>query len=265
MQGLGIFSLALFKIQLPVVSMYKVVLIDDESKARNALKNLLVKHCPTIQVVGEGNCVKAGIEVIHKNNPDLIFLDVQMPDGTGFDLLKQIGEINFKIIFASAYDKFAIQAFKFSALDYLLKPVEAEKLVEACSKLTSDDRFEILNQKLEVLLSNKNSFEKLALPTIDGIIFVKIKDITRCESENNYTNIFLNNGKKIMVSKTLKEYDEMLTPFGFFRIHKSYLINLSYLTRYKKGEGGYVEMEDGAELEVSRRRKEDFLSALQNN
>jgi len=245
--------------------MIKAVIVDDESKARNALKNLLNQYCPDILILGEGDCVKTGVQTINDLSPDVVFLDVQMPDGTGFDLLEQFSEIKFKIIFASAFDKFAIQAFKFSALDYLLKPVEPEKLIEACAKLKEDDKFAEINKKLEVLMSNKNSFEKIALPTLDGIIFVKIKEILRCESDNNYTNIFLRDAKKIIVSKTLKEYDEMLTPFNFFRIHKSHLINLAFLARYKKGEGGYVEMEDGAELDVSRRRKEEFLNALQNN
>jgi two-component system LytT family response regulator len=242
--------------------MFKAVIIDDESKARNALKNLIEKHCSNIAVIAEADCVKAGVDIIKEYEPDIAFLDVQMPDGTGFDLLEQIGDIDFKIIFASAYDKFAIQAFRFSAIDYLLKPVEPEMLIEACSRLTGDSKISEINKKLEVLLNNRNSFEKIALPTLDGINFVKIKDIIRCESDNNYTNIFLNDGKKYIVSKTLKEFDEMLTPFNFFRIHKSHLINLNYLQRYNKGEGGYVIMEDGSELEVSRRRKEDFIRAL---
>ncbi len=242
--------------------MFKAVIIDDESKARNALKNLIEKHCSNIAVVAEADCVKAGVDIIKEYEPDIAFLDVQMPDGTGFDLLEQIGDIDFKIIFASAYDKFAIQAFRFSAIDYLLKPVEPEMLIEACSRLTGDSKISEINKKLEVLLNNRNSFEKIALPTLDGINFVKIKDIIRCESDNNYTNIFLNDGRKYIVSKTLKEFDEMLTPFNFFRIHKSHLINLNYLQKYNKGEGGYVIMEDGSELEVSRRRKEDFIRAL---
>jgi two-component system LytT family response regulator len=244
---------------------YKTVLIDDESKARTALRNLLEVNCSTrITVIGEADCVKKGLEIIETLKPELVFLDVQMPDGTGFDLLEQIGEVNFKVIFASAFDKFAIQAFRFSALDYLLKPVESEALIEAVSKLDESDRYREMNKKLEVLLSNKNSFEKIALPTLDGIIFVKIKEIVRCESDNNYTGIYLKSGEKIMVSRTLKEYDDMLTPFNFFRIHKSHLINLSFLNRYKKGEGGFVIMEDGSELEVSRRRKDEFLDAIQN-
>lgn len=243
--------------------MYKTVIIDDESSARNALKNLLSKHCTNIEVLAEADCVKKGLEAIRQYNPEVVFLDVQMPDGTGFDLLEQLGKVNFKVIFASAYDTFAMQAFRFSALDYLQKPLESEKLIEACAKLDSTDRFEELNKKLEVLISNKSSFEKIALPTLDGIIFLKIQEIVRCESDNNYTNIYSIDGSKIIVSKTLKEYDEMLSPFRFFRIHKSHLINLAYLSRYKKGEGGQVTMEDGAELEVSRRRKEDFLKELQ--
>ena len=242
--------------------MFKAVIIDDESKARNALKNLIAKHCSNIVVVAEADCVKAGIETINANFPDIVFLDVQMPDGTGFDLLEQLGDVDFKVIFASAYDKFAIQAFRFSAIDYLLKPVEPDMLIEACSKLTGDNRITEINKKLEVLLNNRNSFEKIALPTLDGINFVNIKEIIRCESDNNYTNIFLTGGRKFIVSKTLKEFDEMLSPFNFFRIHKSHLINLNYLQKYNKGEGGYVIMEDGSELEVSRRRKDDFIRAL---
>ena len=212
--------------------MYKTVIIDDESAARNALKDLLSRHCSNIEVLAEADCVKAGLLAIRKYKPELVFLDVQMPDGTGFDLLEQIGEVDFKVIFASAYDTFAMQAFRFSALDYLQKPLESEKLIDACKKLDSSDRFEVLNKKLEVLISNKNSFEKIALPTLDGIIFLKIQDIVRCESDNNYTNIYSINGKRIVVSRTLKEYDEMLSPFRFFRIHKSHLINLAYLARY---------------------------------
>jgi two-component system LytT family response regulator len=242
--------------------MFKAVIIDDESKARNALNNLIEKHCSNIAVVAEADCVKAGVDIIKEYSPDIVFLDVQMPDGTGFDLLEQLDEIDFKIIFASAYDKFAIQAFRFSAIDYLLKPVEPEMLIEACSKLTGDSKISEINKKLEVLLNNRNSFEKIALPTLDGINFVKIKEIIRCESDNNYTNIFINDGKKYFVSRTLKEFDEMLTHFNFFRIHKSHLINLNYLQKYNKGEGGYVIMEDGSELEVSRRRKEDFIRVL---
>ncbi len=242
--------------------MFKAVIIDDESKARNALKNLIAKHCSNIVVIAEADCVKAGIETIKANYPDIVFLDVQMPDGTGFDLLEQLGDVDFKVIFASAYDKFAIQAFRFSAIDYLLKPVEPDMLIEACSKLTGDNRITEINKKLEVLLNNRNSFEKIALPTLDGINFVNIKEIIRCESDNNYTNIFLTGGRKFIVSKTLKEFDEMLSPFNFFRIHKSHLINLNYLQKYNKGEGGYVIMEDGSELEVSRRRKDDFIRAL---
>ncbi|MCD4736358.1 MAG: LytTR family DNA-binding domain-containing protein [Bacteroidales bacterium] len=246
--------------------MIKVLIIDDEERARSALKNLINKHCPELSIAGEGFNVKSGYELIVNEEPDAVFLDIQMPDGTGFDLLEKIGTLNFKIVFVSAYDKFAIQAFKFSAIDYLQKPVEPEQLLETYSRLIQKESgYQEINSKLEVLLSNRNSFEKIALATIDGIIFVRIKEIIRCESDNNYTNIFLQSGRRIIVSKTLKEYEEMLTPFNFFRIHKSHLINLAFLQQYKKGEGGYVIMEDGAELEVSRRRKEDFMTALKRS
>lgn len=244
--------------------MVRAVIIDDESKARKALRYLLEKHCPEVDIVAEGENVESGLNIIENYQPEIVFLDVQMPDGTGFDLLEKVPDINFKIIFASAYDKFAIQAFKFSALDYLQKPIEPEQLVKACSRFNSGDQYKEISQKLEVLLSNRSSFEKIALPTSDGIEFVKIKDILRCESDNNYTHIFLASGRKILVSKTLKEYDEMLSPFSFYRVHKSHLINVNFLKKYVKGEGGYVIMEDDSEIEVSRRRKEDFLNTLRN-
>lgn len=242
--------------------MIRSVIIDDEEKGRNTLRNFLTKYCNNVSVVAEGDCVKSGLEKISMHNPDLVFLDIQMPDGTGFNLLEQIPEINFKVIFVTAYDQYALKAFKFSAIDYLLKPIDPEKLIEAVKKISDIEDVKSINKKLEVLIGNNNRFEKIALPSIEGIHLVKIKDIIRCESESNYTNIFLSTGKKILVTKTLKEYDEMLTPMHFYRVHQSHLINLSYVEKYHKGEGGFVIMEDGSEIEVARRRKEGFLSEL---
>ena len=242
--------------------MIRSVIIDDEEKGRNTLRNFLTKYCNNISVVAEGDCVKSGLEKISSYNPDLVFLDIQMPDGTGFNLLEQIKEINFKVIFVTAYDQYALKAFKFSAIDYLLKPIDPEKLIEAVNRLSDFEDIKSINNKLEVLVGNKNRFEKIALPTVNGVHLVKIKDIIRCESDSNYTTIFLASGKKILVTKTLKEYDEMLTPMHFYRVHQSHLINLAFVEKYHKGEGGFVIMEDGSEIEVARRRKEGFLSEL---
>jgi two-component system LytT family response regulator len=242
--------------------MKKVVIVDDEAQARAALRNLLEIYCKDYHIIAEASGVEEGIITIMENRPDLIFLDVQMQDGTGFDLLSRMTNIDFNVIFASAYDKFAIQAFKFSAVDFLQKPIEPGQLIAACQKVNQQIEIAEIGSKLEVLLSNRKSFEKIALPTLDGFLFVNIKDIVRCEAESNYTRFFIQNRNGILVSKTLKEYDEMLSSFGFFRVHKSHLINLAFLKEYLRGDGAVI-MEDGAEILISRRRKDDFLKALE--
>jgi two-component system LytT family response regulator len=242
--------------------MIRTIIIDDEDKARFALKQLLIEYATDIQIVGEASNVTEGLQLIAETSPDLVFLDVQMPDGTGFDLLDKIPEISFKIIFVSAFDRFALTAFKFSAIDYLLKPVNAEDLVKALAKIEKADDYQ--PAKIKVLLGNRSGVEKIVLPSLDELIFVRIDEIVRCESDNNYTYFFLENGDRILVSRTLKDYEELLEPMGFFRIHKSSIINMRFLKKYKKGEGGTVTLEDGTQLEVSRRRKDDFLRTLQN-
>jgi two-component system LytT family response regulator len=244
--------------------MHKAVIIDDEKDGRIALQNFLKKYCKQVSVIGEADGVKSGIEQINKCKPDIVFLDIQMQDGTGFDLLELITEINFKIVFVTAYDEYAVRAFKYSAMDYLLKPIHPDLLVAAVKKLDKDLGVLELHKKIEVLISNKKSVEKLALPSFDGIRLVRINDIVRCVSDNNYTTIYLQNGDKIIVTKTLKEYQEILTHFKFYRVHKSHLINLNFVEKYIQGEGGYVIMEDGSKVDVSRRRKEEFLMVLLN-
>ncbi|MCF8370842.1 MAG: LytTR family DNA-binding domain-containing protein [Bacteroidales bacterium] len=245
--------------------MIRTIIIDDEERGRRTLKTQISKYCPELEIVGEANGVQSGLEIIRHEKPDAVFLDIQMQDGTGFDLLEQIPHVNFAIIFATAYDQYAIQAFKFSATDYLLKPIDPDQLIKAVDKLQSELNSHNLSKKLEALFSNKNNFEKIALPTFDGIILVKIKEIIRCQSESNYTTLFLPKGDKIVVTKTLKDFDEMLTPLGFFRIHQSHLINMSFVNKYIKGDGGSVKMEDGTVLEVARRRKDTFLDLLLKN
>lgn len=241
--------------------MITALIIDDEPGARKTLRDLLAAHVPEIQLLDEAANITDGAALINRYAPDLVFLDVQMPDGTGFDLLSNLHEINFKTIFVSAFDSFAINAFRYSAIDYLLKPVDQNELIRAVEKLKAHD--EQRNQKIKVLLGNRKAIEKIALPSVEELFFVKPDEIIRCQSDNNYTRFFLKSGQNILVCKTLKDYEELLEPLGFFRIHKSDLINLQYLKKYKRGEGGMVTLDDGTQLEVSRRRKDDFLRAIQ--
>ncbi len=240
----------------------RAIVVDDEEKARASLMGLLNNFFEDIEVVGEADGVQSGKRIITEKKPDLLFLDVQMQDGTGFDLLAEIDRSNIHVIFVSAHDYFAITAIKFSAVDYLVKPVDPSDLQRAIDKIRQQKSLGEVQKKLDLLLNNLNKIEKIALPSTSGIEFVKIDEIVRCEAESNYTTFYLINGEKILVSKTLKEFDEILSEKGFFRIHKSVIINMKYLKKYIKGEGGTVIMEDGSELLVSRRRKEDFLTAL---
>jgi len=242
--------------------MTRTIIIDDEDKARFALKQLLAEYSTDIQIVGEASDVASGLLLIAETVPELVFLDVQMPDGTGFDLLGKIPDIAFKVIFVSAYDRFALTAFKFSAIDYILKPVNSTDLTQALEKI--EKPADSQPAKIKVLLGNRSGIEKIVLPSQDELLFVRIDEIVRCESDNNYTYFYLEKGNRILVSRTLKDYEELLEPMGFFRIHKSSMINMRFLKKYKKGEGGTVTLEDGTQLEVSRRRKDDFLKVLQN-
>ena len=240
----------------------RAIVVDDEAGARGALINLLGNYFEDIEVIGEADGVESGKKLITEKKPDLLFLDVQMQDGTGFDLLAGIDRSNLQVIFVSAHDYFAITAIKFSAVDYLVKPVEPVELQKAIDKIRQQKSLTEVQKKLDLLLTNVNKIEKIALPSLNGIEFVKIDDIVRCEAESNYTVFFLINGEKVTVSKTLKDYEDILCQNNFFRIHKSVIINIKYLKKYVKGDGGSVIMEDGSELLVSRRRKDDFLEAL---
>ena len=240
----------------------RVVIIDDEAGARNNLRTLIESRFPEIEVLGEADGVSTGQKLIETSPPDLAFLDVQMQDGTGFDLLSGLTRDDLQVVFVSAHDHFAITAIKFSAIDYLLKPVEEEELRVTLEKIRQYREGNDIKMKLELLLGNLRRVDKVALPSFQGIEFVRLDDIIRCESDNNYTMFYLTGGTKILVSKTLREYEDMLEARGFFRTHKSHIINLKYLKKYIKGEGGSVILDDGSEVLVSRRRKEDFLRML---
>lgn len=243
----------------------RTIIIDDEVLMRRTLEKLVEEHCANVKLVAQAGSVKEGVDTIKNQHPDLVLLDIKMNDGTGFDLLKQLEPIDFKVIFITAFDEFAIKAIKFSALDYLLKPVEPEELVNAINKAEKLVVKE-LNTQLNVLADNMQSPDlinkKIILKTFDNIHLVKVYDVIYCESDDNYTQFHLLDGNKILVSNTLKAYDEMLNEFGFFRVHKSYLINLSHIIRFEKAEGGSIVLTGNNVVPVASRKREQLLDLL---
>jgi two-component system LytT family response regulator len=241
------------------------IIVDDELKSRESLKILLEDFCDNVEVKALCQNVEEGIEAISVHKPDVVFLDIQMQRETGFDLLAKIKNIDFEVIFTTAYSEYAIKAFKFSAIDYLLKPIDIEELKRALSKVERKLNGSF-SQRLEQLIQNLKPATpqnlKLALPTSDGLVFIKIDQILYCEASSNYTEIYCDDGKKYIVSRTLKEYEDILTEHNFFRIHNSHLINLSCIKKYVRGDGGYVIMDNDAALDVSKRKKEAFLTRM---
>jgi len=243
-------------------NMLRTIIIDDEAHILQAVEKLVNQYCPNVKIVAKADSVKSGFKTIKKYHPDLVLLDIKMEDGTGFDLLKQLEPVDFKVIFITAYDQYAIKAFKFSALDYLLKPCDADDLILAVNKAEKLVMKE-MNTQLDTLADNiqteDSSKKKIILKTFDNIHLMKISDIIYCESDINYTNFYLLNGNKIIVSVTLKEYDEMLSEYGFFRVHKSFLINLSHINRFDKSEGGYIVLSNDNRVPVASRKREQLL------
>lgn len=246
--------------------MIRAIIIDDEPRIRQGLAIMIRTHCPDVTLAGEADGVNSGFHEINRLQPDLVFLDVQMEDGTGFDLLEKFEKIDFHIIFVTAYQEYAIKAFKFSAIDYLLKPLDPEELVGALERLRNILETE---QELRVtnLLSNLNEHrpeeKKIVLRTSEKFHFVKISEIIYCEGGGNYTTFYLEGGNKVIISKSLKEYEEILSEYSFFRPHKSFLVNMSFLTGYEKGEGGYIILSGQIKIPISYRKKEEFLKIVE--
>jgi len=245
--------------------MIRSIIIDDEPHGRHSLKNALVKYCPAVEVIAVCEDAEQGIETIKQMQPDLVFLDIQMPTMSGFDLLQQLDPISFEVIFVTSFDQFAVKAFKFSALDYLLKPVNPEELIQAVAKVENDSAVSIKN-RFGSLLNNlhfkSGKIEKLAVPTSEGIDFFDTNDIIFCKAEGNYTIMFLTGNRKEVVPRTLKDFDNLLHTSGFCRVHNATLVNLTHVQKYIKGDGGYVILADGHHVDISRRKKEEFLSML---
>jgi two-component system LytT family response regulator len=244
--------------------MIQAVIVDDEQPSIDRLSGLLTTHCS--HLVHLAGTVTEGAKLINNLQPELVFLDVQLGDETGFDLLKRLPEIQFGVVFTTAFDKYAVQAFRFSAIDYLLKPIDPADLMEAITKMKERHSAQDTARRLDVLFHNLKPLEgtakKISVPTLNGFVFVEVSKIIRCESDVNYTNIFLTDKRKLTVAKTLKEFEELLSDYNFYRVHNSHLINLAYMTGYHKGKGGYVTMADNSEIEVSSRRKSDFLKRI---
>lgn len=245
--------------------MIQAILIDDEKNCRDTLAAMLLNYCPQVKILAQCKSVAEGITMIHELKPAVVFLDVEMPHATGFDLLEQVGPIDFEVIFTTAHDHYALKAFKYSALDYLLKPINGDDLVQAISRFEKKNNKNDSSLQLNLLLANlkslKSNVSKIALPASDGLNLVDIQDITRLEADGNYSNFITSKGKHV-VSKSLKEYDELLSENNFLRVHQSHLINLNYVKKYVRGEGGYIVMQDGTTIPVSVRKKHEVLEKL---
>jgi len=248
---------------------YRILIIEDEVHQQERLCTLLKKSFPESQVVGVASNINEGKQLLEKHAPDLVFMDVMLPPYTSFDLLSSLSSIPFEMIFTTSYEEYAVRAFRLSAIDYLLKPVDEEQLNLALEKFKQKRSLKNSAAHIQNLLANLQvshvQHTRVALPTLTGFIFITVKDILRCESDNTYTTFFTLDKRRIIVSKTLKECEQMLSGFPFFRVHNSHLINMEYITEYIKGEGGIIKMTDGSHIDVSRRRKDEFLRQLKKH
>ena len=246
--------------------MLTAIIIDDEANSRNALRQKLFNHCPNVVIIAECENGEEGIKSIEEKKPDIVFLDVEMPRMNGFTMLQQLKNKNFEVIFITAYDHYAIKAIKFSALDYLLKPVEVADLKMAVEKATQKRILHAGNNRVELLLQNlldeKKEHQRLAISSMEGLQFVPTDDIIYLEANSNYTSFFLTGNRKITATKTLKDFEELLPATIFIRIHHSYLINKNGVEKYIRGDGGQVLMKNGVLLDVARRKKEEFMRAV---
>lgn len=246
--------------------MIKTLIIDDEHYGRQSLQLAVEQFCPEVEILQICVNPEAGIEAIEKLKPDLVFLDVQMPNMSGFDVLQKLAPIDFEVIFVTSYDQYAIKAFKFSAIDYLLKPLDKDDLIHAVQRAKENLQKNGKAHRYQSVLHNINytsgKIEKLAVPTIDGIDFFRIEDIIYCAADGSYTTLYLSGHQKQVISKNLKDFENLLTGSGFCRVHNSHLINMSHIKKYFRGDGGYVILTDNHHVDISRRRKDVFLNRL---
>jgi two-component system LytT family response regulator len=250
--------------------MFKALLVDDEELSRNTLRLMLSKHCPDVEIIGECQNAFEATEKIKSLQPDVCFLDISMPEKSGIDLLRELEEINFEIIFVTAHEKYALQALQMAAVDYLLKPVSEEQLIQAVNRAHKRIQSANENVGIKTFIQNiqKNLHQddlQLCIPTVKGFQVVFMHDVIYCEADNTYTYLHLKGDKRILSSKHLSEYEKLLADANFVRIHKSYLINMKHIKEYQKGEGGAVIMTNGSTLDVSRRKKEEFINKVKQH
>ncbi|MGB4848818.1 MAG: LytTR family DNA-binding domain-containing protein [Saprospiraceae bacterium] len=242
--------------------MITAIIIDDESKGRNALKQKLKEYCPQVELLGEAENGGEGLRLIEQHNPVIVFLDIEMPMMNGFEMLQNLPAKNFHLIFTTAYDQYAIKAIKYAAFDYLLKPIDIEELQITIKKAEQQIALNNTAERLETLthnLAGKHQLQKIAIPTMEGLLFFNLSDIVYLEAESNYTTLHFLNHPKLMASRTMRDFEELLPSDMFFRTHQSYIINLNFIKRYLKGDGGQIEMQNGHFVDVSRRKKEEFI------
>ncbi len=246
--------------------MLKTVIIDDDYVSRMILRDMLEKFLDNVKIIGEAGTVSDGVKLIEDTDPELVLLDISMPDGTGFDLLDKLKSINFKLIFITAYSEYAVKAFKYSAFDYIVKPLNVDELTKAIMRIPLikqiDNKVSVTTLKENLLASGESSSKTVALPEINGFAIVNIDDIVRCEGKRNYTRIIFKEASEKIVSRTLLEFEHLLAPLGFVRIHRSHLVNIINVVRYLKSEGGMVELKTGELLKVSPKHKENLLNKL---
>jgi two-component system LytT family response regulator len=244
----------------------RAVIVEDEKHSRETLKNLLEEFCLNIEVVGLAGNVEEAVTTIKEVQPDVIFLDIELQTGTGFDVLNQVSHLNFEVIFTTAFEQYAIKAVKFSSLDYLLKPIDLEELQQAVDKAQTKKNQAVYKKQLETLMLNlkqqKPKLNKICLATSEGFEFIEVNDIIYCKAEGSYTSFVLKNESKLLVSKHLKEYENLLLEQGFMRVHNSFLINLKEVKKYIKADGGYIIMNNDDTVSISRSKKEDFIQVM---
>jgi two-component system, LytTR family, response regulator len=242
----------------------KAIIVEDEIHNRAALKNLIEEFCDDVNVVGVAETVTEAIDLIHKVRPDIVFMDIELQTGTGFDVLARVQNLDFDVIFTTAFEHYAIKAIKFSSLDYLLKPIDVEELQGAVNKARVRQRESSQRQQLEVLLTNMNGngVKKICLATADRVEFVRVTDIILCEASGSYTNVYLNDKRKIMVSRHLKEYETLLADENFMRVHNSFLINLNEVKQFVKSDGGYIVMNDNYQVSISPKKRDEFFARM---
>ena len=244
--------------------MLKAIIVDDEEFLRSMIRNMLTDNFPEVDIVAEADSVSSGVNVIEAEKPNLVFMDIEIKGGAGFDILEKVNYKDFRLIFITAFNNFAIKAFKFSAVDYILKPIDREEFLTSVRKAVIELEKPLLKEQIENFFNNYQHLQnkKLVLRTVEDIHIVNINDILRCESDNSYTSFHILDGEIIVVSKSIKEYADILSEFGFIRPHQSHLINMNFIKRLDKSDGGFLIMKDGREIPISTRRKQNLLQIL---